>query len=106
METSEEKIILKDRRLIGCKWVFKKKKNGIFRARLCAIGYNQVAGVDHEYAFAPGICETTYRIILIVGLYYGWVMEIIDVETAFLYGDLDEEIYMKILEGLHLFTGE
>ena len=98
--------IPENRRLIGCKWVFKKKKNGVFRARLCAIGYSQIAGVDHEYAFAPVICETTYRIILVVALYYGWIMEIVDVETAFLYGDLDEEIYMKIPQGLHLFTGE
>ena len=99
----KKETIPKDRRLIGCKWVFKKKKNGVFRARLCAIVYSQVAGVDHEYAFAPVICETTYRIILVVSLYYEWVMEIVDVETAFLYGDLEEEIYMKMPTGIEMY---
>ena len=98
--------IPQNRRVIGCKWVFKKKKNGIYRARLCAIGYSQIAGIDHEYAFAPVVSETTYRIMLVVGLHYRWVMEIVDVETAFLYGNLEEEIYMKIPEGLEYFTGE
>ena len=39
-----------------------------------------------------------------MGLLCGWDFEIIDIETAFLYRELDEEIYMKIPEGLSLFT--
>jgi hypothetical protein len=41
-----------NRKGIGTKWVFKKKKNGVYRARLVAKGYNQIAGVDFQYNFA------------------------------------------------------
>ena len=50
----EEKIVWKetkitdfpkDRRLIGCKWVFKIKRDGTYRARLVALGYSKVPGV-------------------------------------------------------------
>ena len=36
----------KDRKAIGTKWVFKEKKNGVFRARLVGLGYSQIPGVD------------------------------------------------------------
>ncbi len=41
-----------NRKGIGTKWVFRKKKNGVYRARLVAKGYNQIAGVDFQYNFA------------------------------------------------------
>ena len=43
----------KNRRLIGNKWIFRIKNDGRHRARLCAIGYTQVAGVDFQDNFAP-----------------------------------------------------
>ena len=86
--------IPKDLTIIGCTCFFKKKGNGIYRARLCTIGYSQILGVAHDFAFAPLITETTFRVFLVVELFYRWVMEIVDVETAFLYGDLEKEIYM------------
>jgi len=51
---------------IGSKWVFKKKKNGVYRARLVALGYNQVAGVDYTASFAPVVHDATYRIMLVL----------------------------------------
>ena len=101
----KKKDIPSNRRLIGCKWVFKKKGNEVYRARLCAIGYTQIPGIDHGYAFAPVVGETTFRLVLVIGLFNGWIMEIVDVETAFLYGDLDEEIFMTIPEGMDIFMG-
>ena len=90
--------IPQNRRLIGNKWVFKKKRNGIYQARLVALGYTQVPGVDHKDNSAPVVSEVAFRVYLVMGLMYGWNFEIVDIETAFLYGELDEEIYMKIPE--------
>jgi copper chaperone CopZ len=90
----------KDKKLIGSKWVFKKKKNGIYRTRLVALGYSQIPGVDFFDNFAPVVNDVTLRIIVVMMIVNKWHAEIIDVETAFLYGDLQEEIYMKCPDGL------
>ena len=89
-----------NRRLIGSKWVFKVKRNGVFRARLVALGYNQIPGVDYTDNFAPVINDVTYRLVLLNWLINDWDSQVIDVETAFLYGNLEEEIYLKCPEGL------
>ena len=89
-----------DRRLIGNKWVFKKKRNGVYRARLVGLGYSQVPGIDHKDNFSPVVSEITFRIVMILALLNDWDMEIVDVVTAFLYGDLEETIFMKIPAGL------
>ena len=98
--------IPQNRRLIGNKWVFKKKRNGVYRARLVALGYAQIPGIDHKDNFAPVVSEVAFRTLLIMGLIYNWDFEIVDIETAFLYGELEEEIYMKVPEGLSLYHGK
>ena len=90
----------KDRRCIKCKWIFKIKRNGVFRARLVACGYSQVPGVDFNESFAPVINDVSFRVMLIIKLTRGLQATIIDVETAFLHGNLQEEIYMNIPDGL------
>ena len=70
-------------RLLGAKWVFKVKKNGIFKARLVAQGFSQITGVDHQDSFSPVIYNTTFRIILVIWIKYKWGAEIINVEKAF-----------------------
>jgi Reverse transcriptase (RNA-dependent DNA polymerase) len=88
------------RKLIGSKWVFKLKKNKVYRARLCALGYNQVPGVDYSDHYAPVINDVSFRTVLMMWLLNDeWVAHLIDVETAFLYGKLDEEIYMRLPAG-------
>ena len=72
-----------------------KKKNGVYRARLVALGYRQIPGIDHKDNFAPVINETTFRIILILMMKNNLKAEIVDIETAFLYGNLDEEIFYE-----------
>ena len=59
------------KRLLGSKWVFKKKKNGVFRARLVAKGYNQVPGVDYTESFAPVISDEVFRILIFIMLIKG-----------------------------------
>jgi transposase InsO family protein len=91
-----------DRKVIGSKWVFKKKRNGVYRARLVALGYSQIPGVDYTENFAPVVNDITFRILLVAMLMYDWNAEIIDVETAFLEGKLDTEIFMNLPEGIDL----
>ena len=51
-------------------------------------------------SFAPVITNVAYRIVLVLMLINNYIGEIVDVETAFLYGELEEEIYMEIPDGL------
>ena len=94
----------RDRRLAGHKWVFKKKKNGVFRVRLVTLGYSQIPGIDFTENYAPVVSDITFRIVLLLAHILSLKMELIDIETAFLYGELeDAEIYMNIPEGLEYF---
>ena len=86
----------KGRKAIGSKWVFKKKKSGVYRARLVALGYNQVPGVDFTDNFSPVTSDTTIKLLLVCMLKNNWSSRMIDIETAFLEGRLQDEIYMNI----------
>ena len=89
-----------DRRCVKCKWVFKIKRNGVFRARLVACGYTQIPGVDFTDAFSPVIHDTTWRILLIVKLLWGLDACLIDVKSVFLHGYLTNDIYMDYPGGM------
>ena len=80
--------------------MFKVKNDGTYRARFVALGYSQVPGVDHFEQYAPVINDVTFHIIFTLAVKNGWVMEVEDVERAFLHGKLEEEIFMKPPEGL------
>ena len=95
--------ILSDRCLIGNKWVFKKKKDGVYRARLVGLGYSQVPGINHKDNFSPVINKVTFRCVMVLTLQNNWVGQIVDVVTVFLYGDLDKLIFVTIPEGLDTY---
>ena len=91
-------------RPIGCKWVFKKKidMDGnivAYKGRLVAKGFNQVEGVDYEETFAPVAMVKSIRILLAIAAYYDYEIWQMDVKTAFLNGNLDEDVYMTQPEG-------
>jgi hypothetical protein len=92
------------RTAIGCKWVFKVKlkSDGTidrYKARLVAKGYSQQEGIDFSETFAPVARFSSIRILLALGAHYDWEIHQMDVKTAFLNGDLEEEIYMQQPEG-------
>ena len=94
----------KERKAIGCRWVFRVKENqdGIierYKARLVAKGFSQKYGIDYEETFAPVAKFTSIRIVLSMAAKYGLTLHQMDVKTAFLNGILDEEIYMQQPEG-------
>jgi hypothetical protein len=97
-EVMKKEVIPQDRRTIKCKWIFKIKRKGVFRARLVACGYSQTPGVDFNESFAP---DVNFRIILPAKLLWDLQASIVDVETAFLHGDPQEEIYMNIPKGMN-----
>ena len=76
-----------------------------FLARLVAQGFAQISGIYFMDNFLPFVYKTKFRIILVLWAIYNWEAEIIDIKTAFLYGDLEEEIYMKIPKGYSEYKG-
>ena len=61
---TDRKRIPNNRRLIGNKWVFKIKRDGTYRARLVALGYSQIPGVNYTDKFAPVAHDVSFRIAL------------------------------------------
>ncbi|KAL9273838.1 Retrovirus-related Pol polyprotein from transposon TNT 1-94-like protein, partial [Drosera capensis] len=103
-QTYELTKLPKGKKALRNKWVFKLKKDGDgklikHKARLVVKGFEQKKGIDFDEIFSPVVKMTSIRVIL--GLVASLDLELkqMDVKTAFLHGDLEEEIYMVQPEG-------
>ena len=95
-----ELVHLPPKRKVQCKWIFWTKiaANGSdlkHKARLVAKGYSQVHGVDYTETFAPVAKMDSIRLILALASSKGWQLHNMDVKSAFLHGEIQEEIYMQ-----------
>ena len=92
------------RRAVKCKWVFKIKFNSDgtiarYKARLVAKGYSQVYGIDFTETFSPTVKFTTLRVLFSIAAHLDLHMMQTDVDCAFLYASLSEELFMEQPEG-------
>ena len=71
-----------------------------YKARVVARGFDQRYGVDFQETFAPVTRAEAVRLVLTIVLSMNFLVRHIDVKTAYLNGDVDEEIYMKLPDGL------
>ena len=89
---------------IGCKWIYKRKRRldrkvETFKARLVEKGYSQKEGIDYEETFSLVAMLKSIRILLVVAASLDYEIWHMDVKTAFLNGNLEEDIYMQQPKG-------
>ena len=84
---------------IPCRYVFRVKKDVGPKVRIVAKGFRQVPGVEYHDTYAPVVSFAAVRLFLCLVNYFDLECDEIDVVTAFLNGELDEEIYMEVPHG-------
>ena len=93
------------------KWIYTVKndlKGTIvrYKARLVVQGFFQIFGVDYTDTYSPVAKFVSIRIILALCVQLGLIIHTMDVDTAFLNAELDEDIWVKIPEGTRLAVGD
>jgi len=96
------------RKPIKCKWACDIKRNDVFWARLVAMAFSQVPGLDYYFQFSPVVNDITFRIRLTCVLVWQLQTLVFDVETAFLHGTFHpgKQVYMNCLPGMVHQTDE
>ena len=93
-----------DKHVLGCMPIFSKKYNQFgevdrYKCRIVALGNKQIPGLEYHDTYAPVIDKASVRIFLTMSAALGLKITQFDVKTAFLYGQLDEEVYMRLPPG-------
>ena len=96
----------KERKAVKNYWMFNIEFNGCYRSCLVAKGFSQVEGIDFDELFSPVVCYETVQLLFAVAALEDLDIQSVDVKTAYLYGDLDKEIYMEQPKGFKLSRKE
>ena len=90
----------KNHRILTGKWVYTRKRKPVkFKARWVVKGFRQRYGVDYFETYAAVAKPMSYKIILALAAHYGLVVHQLDIKSAFLNAELNDEIYMECIEG-------
>lgn len=92
--------------IVDSRWVFKIKDGKRFKARLCAKGFKQIRGIDYDETFAPTTRYDSIRLLLSIAAERKLEIKQFDIKTAFLHGELQEEIYLSPPEGMEVNANE
>ena len=89
---------------IGCKWIFKRKIGAdcqveTYKARLVAKGFRQKQGIDYDETFSLVAMLKSIQILFAIAAYHDYEIWQMDVKTAFLNENLEEEVYMSQPKG-------
>ena len=89
-----------DANIVTCKGVFtiKYHPDGTIshhKARLVARGFTQVYGIDYTETFSPVVRLNSVRVLLSLAVNQAWSLHQLDISNAFLYGDLEEYVFME-----------
>ncbi len=95
----ERATVPRDHRILKGKWVYKLKRDGSYKARWVVKGFEQVKGLDYQQIFAAVVRADTFRTLLAIATLLDWDISNIDIDSAFLYGDIDSEVYIELPEG-------
>jgi len=102
-------ILPPNKTAVDTKWVYViKYKNGViskYKARLVAKGFTQIYGIDYDETYAPVARMTSLRLVLALSALLSLEVHQMDVETAFLNADLQEEVYIRAPEGTEMPAG-
>ena len=82
------------------------KSDGRKKARLVAKGFSQIEGIDFDQIFSPVVWYKSICLLLAAAALEGWHIKGLNVKLAFLYRQLDEEIYMEQSEGFKIHGQE
>ncbi|KAE8703262.1 Dynamin-related protein 5A [Hibiscus syriacus] len=88
------------RTTVGCKWIFRIKRNPDgtvlrYKARLVTKGFSQTPDFDFGDTFSPVVRFSTFNTVLSIVVSKGWELRHVDINNAFLHGDLNEDVYMQ-----------
>jgi hypothetical protein len=86
--------------VVDYKWVFKLKRKADesierYKARLVAKGFKQRYGYDYDETYGPVVKPATIRLVLSLAVSHGWTLRQLDVQNAFLNGQLEEIMFMR-----------
>ena len=73
-----------DQKIVGCKWIFKKKDGIRFKARLVAKTFTQIQGIDFNEVFSPVVEHSSIRVLFALVSLHDLELEQLDVKTTFL----------------------